>query len=52
MTISGMSSLAYKLDGPVAGWYRDPVDSLSARWWDGAAWTEHTRVIAPLAAVS
>ncbi|MBG6054135.1 hypothetical protein IWX81_000525 [Salinibacterium sp. CAN_S4] len=36
---------------PVAGWYRDPVDSRAARWWDGLAWTGHTRNITPLAIV-
>ncbi|MEV4422364.1 RDD family protein [Patulibacter sp. NPDC049589] len=24
-----------------AGWYADPSDPGSQRWWDGAAWTEH-----------
>ncbi|MGV8896421.1 MAG: DUF2510 domain-containing protein [Rhodoglobus sp.] len=46
-----MSSSALHTAGPAAGWYRDPVDRGSARWWDGAAWTGHTRNIAPLVAV-
>ena len=24
-----------------AGWYRDPNDASSWRYWDGDAWTEH-----------
>jgi hypothetical protein len=28
---------------PVAGWYADPDNSASDRWWDGAAWSEHRR---------
>ena len=23
------------------GWYSDPFDPQSVRWWNGAAWTEH-----------
>lgn len=29
-------------DTPPAGWYPDPQDSTRQRYWDGAAWTEHT----------
>ncbi|ANF31296.1 hypothetical protein A0130_06100 [Leifsonia xyli] len=29
---------------PVAGWYADPADGTRARWWDGVAWTQHTRI--------
>lgn len=25
------------------GWYRDPHDASSYRWWDGTAWTHHVR---------
>ncbi len=25
------------------GWYTDPTDAASVRYWDGAAWTTHTR---------
>ncbi|WP_097061940.1 DUF2510 domain-containing protein [Salinibacterium xinjiangense] len=46
MTLSGASSLGTS-ELPVAGWYRDPVDSRAARWWDGVAWTGHTRDITP-----
>ncbi|WP_144016076.1 DUF2510 domain-containing protein [Demequina sp. NBRC 110052] len=27
---------------PAAGWYQDPHDATGLRWWDGAAWSEHT----------
>jgi heat shock protein HtpX len=27
---------------PVPGWYADPWQATSWRWWDGAAWTAHT----------
>ncbi|WIE81009.1 DUF2510 domain-containing protein [Curtobacterium sp. MCSS17_016] len=35
-----------------AGWYVDPLDpaKATARYWDGAAWTEHTAPLAPPAA--
>jgi hypothetical protein len=33
MTTTGM---------PSAGWYADPQDAVRLRWWDGAAWSEHT----------
>ena len=26
-----------------AGWYADPTDAASVRYWDGTAWTAHTR---------
>lgn len=28
---------------PTAGWYPDPANGQQKRWWDGAAWTEHTQ---------
>lgn len=40
---------------PPAGWYPDPRDPSSRRWWDGLAWTGHVRtpepapVVAPVA---
>lgn len=33
------------------GWYADPDDAASLRWWDGTAWTEHRHPAAPAAAV-
>jgi hypothetical protein len=32
------------------GWYADPDDAASLRWWDGTAWTEHRHPVAPAAA--
>ena len=26
---------------PAAGWYADPYDSSTLRWWNGTGWTEH-----------
>lgn len=28
---------------PDPGWYRDPSDPTSTRWWDGSQWTEHAQ---------
>ena len=28
---------------PEPGWLQDPNDATRIRWWDGAAWTEHTQ---------
>ncbi|MGA1838184.1 excalibur calcium-binding domain-containing protein [Herbiconiux sp. 11R-BC] len=30
---------------PASGWYSDPQDPTRERWWDGAAWGEHSRPI-------
>jgi hypothetical protein len=27
-----------------AGWYDDPADASSVRWWNGVSWTEHTNL--------
>lgn len=29
--------------GPAAGWYPDPGGGSQARYWNGSAWTRHTR---------
>ena len=26
-----------------AGWYEDPASAANVRWWNGVAWTDHTR---------
>ncbi|MFZ4669656.1 MAG: DUF2510 domain-containing protein, partial [Microthrixaceae bacterium] len=28
---------------PPPGWYPDPEDPATSRFWNGADWTEHTR---------
>lgn len=30
-----------------AGWYADPSGQAPLRWWDGRAWTDHTREMPP-----
>ena len=47
MSDSGAMTSAVRSNRPAAGWYPDPADSRSMRWWDGSCWTEHTRQIAP-----
>ena len=32
---------------PPPGWYGDPTDPGSARWWDGRQWTQHVQPLAP-----
>lgn len=36
---------------PPAGWYRDPNQQDSERYWDGSAWTHSTRALATAVAV-
>ena len=33
---------------PAPGWYPDPSGAPDERWWDGAAWSAHTRPVSPL----
>lgn len=35
------------MSNPPAGYYPDPQSSAQERWWDGQAWTEHTRPTRP-----
>jgi hypothetical protein len=36
---------------PAAGWYQDPSDPASMRWWSGEGWTDHVRpLVTPAAA--
>jgi hypothetical protein len=52
-----VSELGYEMasSAPAAGWYPDPADPTSSRWWSGAAWTDHVQPAAvaavPVAAV-
>lgn len=36
-----------RMSNPIAGWYPDPQNPVSQRYWDGAVWTEQTRPVAP-----
>lgn len=36
---------------PPAGWYPDPRDPSTRRWWDGAAWSSHVAPLEPVASV-
>jgi hypothetical protein len=40
--VSGYTSAA-------AGWYPDPVEGAGERWWDGTAWSQHTRSVPTVA---
>jgi hypothetical protein len=40
--VSGPGGGGPAAGGPVPGWYPDPSGRSGSRWWDGAAWTEHT----------
>lgn len=47
MEAPGMTDTSGAL--PPAGWYPDPYGAPYERWWDGAAWTEHTNTPATTA---
>lgn len=32
---------------PAPGWYTDQTNSAQLRWWDGQAWTEHSKPLSP-----
>lgn len=32
---------------PAPGWYPDQTNSAQLRWWDGQAWTEHSKPLSP-----
>lgn len=36
----------------IAGWYPDPADEQSLRWWDGSQWTANVRARQPVAPVT
>jgi hypothetical protein len=40
------------MTAPTAGWYPDPNDSGSWRWWDGGTWTSHVRPMEQTAPVA
>jgi hypothetical protein len=37
------TSIPAQATGPVAGWYPDPGNGRSLRWWDGTRWTDQSR---------
>lgn len=46
----GLREAALAAGRPVEGWYADPQNPAFERRWDGAAWTEETRMAPPGAA--
>jgi hypothetical protein len=36
-----------EMSAPLPGWYTDPSDPLSVRWWSGESWTDHVQPAAP-----
>lgn len=36
-----------RVSSPRAGWYPDPSGAQGERWWNGAAWSDDTRVTPP-----
>jgi hypothetical protein len=41
-----------KADAPAPGWFPDPLNRTSLRWWDGGDWTDHRRAMPSTAEVT
>ncbi|WP_430867425.1 DUF2510 domain-containing protein [Demequina aurantiaca] len=38
-----ITKIAVMTNAPEPGWYDDPQDIASSRYWDGVEWAEHTK---------
>ena len=45
--VTGTSVDMTNTNNPAAGWYPDPQNTLSQRYWDGSSWTDQTRPALP-----